>query len=68
MRPKTLLPFQWCGFLNGPDFIFGIGYQLSDDTIGVLFKDLTQLLLHVDGKKPKCSENFFFIDYETLGA
>lgn len=29
---------------------YGFGYQLSDDTIGVIFNDLTKLLLLVDGK------------------
>lgn len=29
---------------------YGFGYQLSDDTIGVMFNDLTKLLLLVDGK------------------
>ena len=29
---------------------YGFGYQLSDDTIGVIFNDLTKLLLLVNGK------------------
>lgn len=29
---------------------YGFGYQLSDDTIGVIFNDLTKLLLLVDAK------------------
>ena len=45
---------------------YGFGYQLSDDTIGVIFNDLTKLLLLVDGKWVFLSSfnqsHLFFLD------
>jgi polo-like kinase 1 len=38
---------KWVNYSDKYGFF---GYQLSDDTIGVIFNDLTKLLLHVDGK------------------
>ena len=37
---------------------YGFGYSLNDDSIGVVFNDLTKLLLLADG------QNIHYIDYE----
>ena len=37
---------------------YGFGYSLNDDSIGVVFNDLTILLLLADG------QNIHYIDYE----
>ena len=37
---------------------YGFGYSLNDDSIGVVFNDLTKLLLLADGA------NIHYIDYE----
>jgi len=29
---------------------YGFGYQLSDNSVGVLFNDLTRLILYQDGE------------------
>ncbi|XP_046656632.1 serine/threonine-protein kinase PLK1-like [Daphnia pulicaria] len=45
------IPMVWVSkWVNYSDKYGFFGYQLSDDTIGVIFNDLTKLLLHVDGK------------------
>ena len=38
---------------------YGFGYSLNDDSIGVVFNDLTKLLLLADGL------NIHYIDYES---
>jgi len=38
---------------------YGFGYALNDDSIGVVFNDLTKLLLLADG------QNIHYIDYES---
>ncbi len=44
------IPMVWVSkWVNSSD-MDGFGYQLSDDTIGVIFDDRIKLLLHVDGK------------------
>lgn len=44
------IPMVWVSKWVDYSDKYGFGYQLSDDTIGVIFNDLTKLLLHVDGK------------------
>lgn len=44
------IPMVWVAKWVDYSDKYGFGYQLSDDTIGVIFNDLTKLLLHVDGK------------------
>lgn len=45
---------------------YGFGYQLSDDTIGVIFNDLTKLLLLVDGKTIHYVERDGLEQYYTM--
>jgi len=45
---------------------YGFGYQLSDDTIGVIFNDLTKLLLLVDGKSIQYVERDGLEQYHTM--
>ena len=44
------IPMVWVSKWVDYSDKYGFGYQLSDDTIGVIFNDLTKLLLLVDGK------------------
>lgn len=44
------IPMVWVSKWVDYSDKYGFGYQLSDDTIGVIFNDVTKLLLHVDGK------------------
>ena len=44
------VPMAWVSKWVDYSDKYGFGYQLSDDTIGVIFNDLTKLLLLVDGK------------------
>ena len=44
------IPMVWVSKWVDYSDKYGFGYQLSDDTIGVIFNDLTKLLLHIDGK------------------
>ena len=44
------IPMVWVSKWVDYSDKYGFGYQLSDDTIGVIFNDLTKLLLLVNGK------------------
>lgn len=44
------IPMVWVSKWVDYSDKYGFGYQLSDDTIGVIFNDVTKLLLLVDGK------------------
>jgi serine/threonine protein kinase len=46
---------------------YGLGYQLCDDSVGVLFNDVTKLVLNKDGKQAQYisntgTEEFFLLD------
>jgi len=37
---------KWVDYSNK----YGFGYQLSDGTVGILYNDMTRMLLHTDGR------------------
>ncbi|KAK7081260.1 Serine/threonine-protein kinase plk1 [Halocaridina rubra] len=46
----TALPLIWVSKWVDYSDKYGLGYQLCDDSIGVLFNDFTKLLLLADGE------------------
>ncbi|XP_057378391.1 serine/threonine-protein kinase PLK1-like [Daphnia carinata] len=60
------IPMVWVSKWVDYSDKYGFGYQLSDDTIGVIFNDLTKLLLHVDGKAIQYVERDGVEKYHTL--
>ncbi|XP_046453987.1 serine/threonine-protein kinase PLK1-like [Daphnia pulex] len=60
------IPMVWVSKWVDYSDKYGFGYQLSDDTIGVIFNDLTKLLLHVDGKAIQYVERDGIEKYHTL--
>merc|ERR1712109_336288 len=55
--PKAV-PLYWVAKWVDYSDKYGFGYALSDDSIGVVFNDLTKLLLLSDGS------NIYYIDFE----
>ena len=43
-------PVYWVGKWVDYSDKYGFGYQLSDNSVGVLFNDLTRLILYQDGE------------------
>ena len=37
---------KWVDYSNK----YGFGYQLSDGSVGILYNDMTRMLLHTDGR------------------
>lgn len=45
-RSRTIWVTKWVDYSNK----YGFGFQLSDNTIGILFNDNTRMALGADGK------------------
>ena len=44
------VPVYWVGKWVDYSDKYGLGYQLSDNSVGVLFNDQTRLILYQDGE------------------
>jgi len=60
------IPMVWVSKWVDYSDKYGFGYQLSDDTIGVIFNDLTKLLLLVNGKSIQYVERDGLEHYHTM--
>jgi len=60
------IPMVWVSKWVDYSDKYGFGYQLSDDTIGVIFNDLTKLLLLVNGKTIQYVERDGMEQYHTM--
>lgn len=60
------IPMVWVSKWVDYSDKYGFGYQLSDDTIGVIFNDLTKLLLLVNGKTIQYVERDGIEQYHTM--
>jgi len=43
---RQLWVTKWVDYSNK----YGFGYQLSDGSVGILYNDMTRMLLHTDGR------------------
>ena len=48
---------KWVDYSNK----YGFGYQLSDGSVGILYNDMTRMLLHTDGRLVTHTVEFCYI-------